>query len=150
MALTAITTLNIPGLTQTIAFNNPGLVDEIDFGNNQVTLKASSSYTLSKSDLLLYYNYLNVYNNALLFNFPSIVASYLVPIPVSKFNLKPQSTTLLFEYLSGTSNAITINYDLGTKIATFTARPSDVIITLQEFFMMVILFTQFQKQVSLN
>lgn len=150
MALTALTTLNIPGLTQTIVFNNPSAVDEIDFGSNQIVMKAISSFNLSKSDFLLYFQYLDIYNNALLFNFPSINASINIAIPVSEYDFKVGSTRITYMQTKAASTALDLTYLFSNSTMTFGARASDVTITLQEWFTMVYMLRVVSKQVSLN
>lgn len=150
MALKAVTTLDIPGLTQIIVYNNPTLVDEIDFGSNQITLKAISSFSLSKSDFLLYFQYLDIYNNALLFNFPSINASINVAIAQSEFDFKVGTTRIDYTQTHVATTALGLTYLFSNTTMTFAARASDVTISLQEWFTLVYNLRVVTKQVSLN
>lgn len=150
MALSANTILNIPGNTQTITFNNPGAIDEYDFGSNTITLKAISSYTLSKTDFELYVGYLIIYYNALLTNFPNINSSFSIAIPASEFDFKVGSTRITYDQHSGAADAYNFTYLFSNTTVTVAARASDVNITLQEFFTMIINMRILQTQVSLN
>lgn len=150
MALKAVTTLDIPGLTQTIVYNVPALVDEIDFGSNQITFKAIASYNLSKSDFLLYFQYLDIYNNALLFNFPSINASINVPIAASEYDFKVGSTRIDYTQTHVATVTLGLTYLFSNSTMTFAARPSDVTISLQEWFTIVYDLRVVAKQVSLH
>lgn len=150
MALTAITVLNIPGTTQTIVFNNPTLVDEIDFGSNQITFKAISSYNLSRSDFLLWYNYLSIYSTALLLNFPSLNTTVFQSIPQSEYDLKMGATRLTFDYHSGATDVLNLTYILSNTTMTFGARASDVTVTIQEFALLIYILKQYNQQVSFN
>lgn len=150
MALTAVTTLNIPGVTQTIVFNNPATLDEIDFAGTQITLKAISTYNLSRSDFLLYFNYLDIYNTALFLNFPFINANINISLLQSEFDIKMGATRLTYDQHSGATDALSLSYQLSNQTMTFAARASDVVISLQEFFIMIYLLRQYSKQVSLN
>lgn len=151
MALTANTILDIAGNAQNIIFSNPGTVDEIDFSGTNITLKAMSTLVLSKANFNLYFSYIVIYQTALLFNFPILANQNISILPASKFNLKPQNpTVILLEFLSGATQAVVMTYDLVAKTITFTARASDVVITMQEFFMYLIMLRQFQNQISLQ
>ena len=75
MAITATTTLDIVGQTQTITFNNPSQIDQFVYSGGQITHKASSTFNLAKSDVLLYFQFLNAFNNVLILNFPTVNAS---------------------------------------------------------------------------
>lgn len=150
MALTAITTLDIPGSTQIIKFNNPSQVDEIDYINNQIVFKAISSFNLSKSDFLLYINYLNVYNTALTLNFPSVIADRSLALPLCEADLKVGSTRVTYDQHSASNDFFNLTYILSTQTMTFAARASDITITLQEFFLLVYNTVKLQLQISLN
>lgn len=150
MALTAITTLDIPSSTQNIVFNNPTQVDEIDFGSNQLTLKAISTYNLSKADFLLYVNYLTIYTSALFLNFPSIAANQSISLPQCECDFKVGATRITYDQHSGANDVLNLTYILSTQTMTFGARASDMVITLQEFFMMVYQLNKFNLQISLN
>lgn len=150
MALSANTVLNIPGNTQTIIFNNPGAVDEIDFGSNQIVLKAISSYNLSKSDYQLYVGYLIIYFNALLANFPSINSAFSLSLPLCEFDFKFGATRITYDQHSSATDAYNLTYLFSNSTATIAARASDVTITLQEFFQMIIYLRQVSLQVGFN
>ena len=150
MVLTASATLDIQGLAQTITFNNPGIIDEIDFGSNQITLKAASSFTLPKSDFLVYAAYHEIFHNALIRNFPSISNSLNLPLPLCEFDFRVGSTRLTFIQTSNGGSALEVNYFFGTTNAVFSARVADVTITLQEWFMMTYLFHRYVREISLH
>jgi hypothetical protein len=150
MALKSQTLLDIPNATQSIIFQNPGTVDEIDFSNNQITLKAISQYTLSKEDFLIYFNYLDIFNTALLLNFPVLNAYFNTPLPLCEFGFKVGPIMITSDQYSGPTNAISLTYMLSTEVMTFAVRPLDVIVTMQEFFTTVYILRRFTKEISLN
>lgn len=131
MALIANTVLNIPGSTQIISFSNPSLIDEIDFGNNQITFKAISSYNLSQSDFNLYVNYLIIYYNALLTNFTNLGKYFNIKLPICLYDFKVGSTRITFDYQSGTTDTYNSTYLFSNSTMTIAARPSDVVVSIQ-------------------
>jgi hypothetical protein len=149
--LTAVTTFDIPSNTQNIVFNNPSQIDEIDFANNAVTVKAHSSFSVSKADFMTYFHCLNLFNTALFQNFPSINASINLATPVSEYNYKVGSTRITYLQTTTASAAVMdLTYLFSNSTMTFAALGADKTITLQEFFTMIYLLTQITKQVSLH
>lgn len=155
MALTNITTFDVVGGTQTMAFYDPSLVDQITYSAGSITLAAISSFNLSKSDMLLYYQYVNSFNNLLFVNFPSISAHVNTSWPFDT-TFEIYTTTVGVNhiyYIQNTvssTNVYTINYVPTATAASFAARSSPVTITLQEWFMTVYLLAQYSTQVSVN
>jgi hypothetical protein len=152
MALTAVTVFDIAGGTQTITFNNPSQVDQITFSSNSITFQASTTFSLVKSDYLLYFKFLDVFNNLLFTNFPSITSSVNSPWPKCSFSIVEAQVILrlIYDQTSLGIDFFNINYlPLATE-ATFATRASPVTITLQEFFQTVYMLRQFTQQVSLN
>ena len=153
MALTSTTTFDIAGQTQTITFNNPSQVDQITFSSNQITFSSESSFNLVKSDILLYNKYLQAFNNLLLINFPSISSSIGLAWPLCVFDFTESNIgvqRLIYNQTTSGTTVININYLPIATSAAFSARPSPVTITLQEFFMFVFMMNQFAQQVNLN
>jgi hypothetical protein len=153
MALTSVTTFDIVGQTQTITFNNPSQVDQITFSSSQITFATISSFDLVKSDMLLYFKYLNAFNNLLLINFPSISSSIGQIFPLCNFQLSETSSGvehIIYNQTSSGNTVINVNYVPIATSAAFTARASPVTITLQEFFFLVVMMNSFNTQVNLN
>lgn len=153
MALTSTTIFDIIGMTQTLTFNNPSQVDQIVFANNDITFETSSTYNLLKSDLILYFKYLNSFNNLLLINFPSINSSIGGIWPLSSFDITESSagvTHIIYTQTSQGSTVLEINYVPIAGSASFITRSAPVTISLQEFFMTVLMMNQFINQVGLN
>jgi len=153
MALVQMLTTDNSLLTASLTFNNPLQIDQVDFGSNAITFQSCSSYNLVKSDVLLYIQYLMFFNNNLLINFPSIASSVNTALPVS--NIQTSVTSLGVKHInyvqtSGTSTVLSINYVPVAGAAGFSARPSAVTITLQEFFMMAYVLSQYANQVNVN
>ena len=153
MALTSTTTFDVIGNTSTITFLNPSQVDQITYAGGAITYQAASSYTLAKSDFLLYFQYLNAFYNQLFINFPQIASSVNTIWPLSVFDISLTNVgTKKLTYtqsFSGTT-VLQINYLPLTVSAGFVTRPSPVTISLQEFFQNVYMLTQYTTQVSLN
>jgi hypothetical protein len=152
MALTAVTVFDIIGATQTITFNNPSQVDQITFSSNSITFQTSSTYSLQKSDFLLYFQYLDVFNNLLFSNFPTIAKSVNIAWPDSTYSITESGTPnrIIYDQTSIGTDFLNINYLPIATEATFATRSSPVTITLQEFFMTVYMLRQFTIQVGLN
>jgi hypothetical protein len=152
MALTSTTTFDLVGQTQTIVFNNPSHIDEIDFGSNQITWDSQSGFNLARSDLILYLQFLNVYANLLVTNFPSVQNSRGVAFPLCLFTLSETfaGVTHINFIQSSQGNAVnTINYLPSITSASFASR-SSVTISLQEFFFSVQMLNQYAIQIGLN
>jgi hypothetical protein len=153
MGLTSTTTFDLVGLTQTLTFFNPSQVDQITFSSNQITFGAISSFNLVKSDVILYCKYLNTFNNLLIQNFPSVSTSVNNAWPLSEFDITESSsgvTHLIYTQTSQGTAVQTINYVPIATSASFAARGSPVTISLQEFFMYVLMSNQYAIQVNLN
>jgi hypothetical protein len=154
MALTSTTIFDVVGQTQTITFyEGASQVDQILFSSNQITFETAAAYNLAKSDYLLYFKYLNAYFSALFINFPSISSSSNAIFPLCTFSLTETSVGVThINYLQNTGSTLVlgINYVPVALAAAFTARTSPVTISMQEFFMMINMLSQFTNQVSLN
>ena len=153
MALTQQTTVDIVGQTQTIVFNNPTAVDQIQYASNQITFGIIAEYNLAKSDLLLYGQFINTFNNSLILNFPQVNGSIGGKWPLTEFSIQEYTsgvTHLIYNQTSGANTVANINYLPSILQAGFTARASTVTITLQEYFMFVLMMGQFIQQVNLN
>ena len=152
MTLTSTTTFDLIGQTQTIIFNNPSQIDQITFANNQITWGSTAGYNLSKSDLLLFLQFKNLYSNLLIANFPLVRASLNAILPVSTFQLN--------ETFAGVTHIYFIQSSLGNPVNTFNYLPSvtsasvaarsQITISLQEFFWCVQMSNQYATQVGLN
>lgn len=154
MALTSVTTTDLVGQTQVLSFyEGATLVDQISYGNNQITYGEISSFNLSKSDCLLYYQFLLTFVNILTTNFP-IVNNYInAALPLSEFDITLSTSGvehIVYTQNSGSTNVYTINYVPTAQAASFTARAAPVVVTLQEFFAGVYFKNKFNVQVSLN
>lgn len=153
MALEQILTTNSVATTASLTFNNPSQVDQVDFGSNTITFAECSAFNLVKSDVLLYIQYMNYFNNNLLVNFPSVQASINTAFPISNFQLSITSQGVTHIDYNQSNNGISllaINYVPTAGAAGFSARPSPVTISLQEFFMTCYMLTQYSIQVGLN
>ena len=153
MALTQQTTVDIVGQTQTIVFNNPGAVDQIQYASGQITFGAISTFNLSKSDLVLYGQFINAFNNQLIINFPSVNQSIGGIWPLCVFDFTESNVgvkKLIYNQSSSGSTVININYVPLATSAAFAGRGSPVTITLQEYFMFVLMMGQYIQQVNLN
>lgn len=153
MALTNQTTFNVTGGTQSAVFSDPGQIDQISFANNQITYSAISSYNLSKSDLLLYLQYLNTFNNLLLVNFPSVSTVLNSIWPLCSFDITESSAGVTHLYYTQTSQGVQaqeINYVPVAGSASIAARANPVVISLQEFAMSILMYNQYAIQVGLN
>lgn len=153
MALTSTTNFDVIGQTQTIIFNNPSAVDQIQFTGGQIVFGAISSYNLAKTDMILYNKYLQAFNTLLLFNFPSIATNIGQIWPLCNFQISDTFqgvNHLVFNETSAGTTVCNINYVPQSVSAAFTARASPVTITVQEYFMFVLMMAQFSQQVNLN
>jgi hypothetical protein len=153
MAITQQTTVDIVGQTQTIVINNPSAVDQISYTSNQITFGTSSTYNLAKSDLVLYGQFIYTFNNLLIANFPSVQASFGQIWPLCQFDFSETNVgtkKLIYNQTSNGTQVININYVPIATSAAFATRSSPVTITLQEYFMYVLMINQFVQQVNLN
>lgn len=153
MPLTSTTTFDIVGQTQTLTFNNPSQVDQVTFSSNSITFAAESSFNLSKSDTLLYFQYLNSFNNLLLLNFPSISSSIGQIWPLSVFEISITNVgvkKIIYTQTSNGTTVLNITYPPIAQASAFVARGSPVTISIQEYFMTILMMNQFTSQVLLN
>jgi signal transduction histidine kinase len=155
MALTTTTEVDIVGQTQTISFyESSTLVDQITFSSNTFTFQTISTYNLSKSDFLLYWQFLNTYWLLIITNFgKSVQPNLLNAWPLSQFDITESSSGVTHLYYTQTSAGTTVNYLNYVPIAqsiSFAARASPVTISLQEMNMAIIMLYQYQNQVSFN
>lgn len=154
MALTSTTTVDLAGQTQVLSFyESSSLVDQISYGSNQITYAAISTFNLSKADCLLYYSYVNAFNNSLIVNFPITANSINAALPLSQFDITLSSSGaehIVYTQLSGSSVVYTTNYVPLAQAASFAARISPVTVTLQEFFTGLYFKTKFNVQIALN
>ena len=154
MALISTTTFDVVGQAQTIVFNNPTPVDQIQFASGQITFGIISSFTLNKNNMFLYNKYLQAFNTLLLFNFPSIGSNIGQKFPLSNFHINETSVLgvnqIVYNQTSLGTSTCNITYNSSTALATFLARAAPVTITVQEYFMFVLMMSQFSQQVNLN
>jgi len=151
MALTSTTTLDIINGIQTIIFNNPSQIDQIQFSSSSVTFSATSGYNLVKSDMILFGQYMTVFYNLLVINFPGQINN-LISLPVSNFDISQTFqgvTHINFTETSQGNSVIGINYVPVGQSGSISSR-SSITITLQEFFQFYIFLTQYINQVRLN
>lgn len=153
MALTATTTFDIIDQTQQIIFFSSAVqVDQINFATNQITFQAISSYNLVKSDLLLYYKYINAFFLLLQVNF--VISQYFnLAFPLSLFEINfynAGTNHLQYTQTSQGNTPLMINYVPISGSASIAARASPVTISIQEFAMSVNMLSPYFNQVSLN
>jgi hypothetical protein len=154
MAVISTITQNIPAATQQIIFYNPSEFDNITYSSNSITYATEASITLSQSDLALWFVNKLIFYNTLLFNFPTINASFNAPLPICKFEIVANPTVAhIIEYIqtSGLTSlsVYNITYNTSTNTATFTARTSPITVTLQEYLIGFEYIKQFTNQCSL-
>lgn len=151
MALVQVVTIETLAGTASLTLGNPAQVDRLDFASNQIVFASSSSFSLSKSDTLLYIKYLTLFNNILLLNFPTIGQFVNLPLPACSFDVSittgPNRKTD-YAQKSGNSTVLNIDYNTNTGLSTFSSRHPSVTISMQEFYMMVYIFNQYSNQVS--
>lgn len=152
MALTAQTTFDITGVTQTITFfENNSQVDQITYSSGQITFQTISQYNLSKSDYLLWYQYLLGFYNLLFVNFSGI--SFLGAWPLCTFEIQETNVgtkKIIYTQISQGTNALVINYVPIAVSAAFSARGSPVTVSLPEFGTCMVMLAQFTGQVTQN
>lgn len=125
MALTSITTVDIPNATQTITFSNPGQLEQITFSSDLITFSAISTFNLSKSDMILYGQYIRTFNNLLLVNFPSVSSSVNLPWPLSQFHITtsmPSVKHIIYTQSSQGTQVTQINYVPTALAGSFATR----------------------------
>lgn len=153
MILTATTTLDLVGKTSTISFyESATLVDQITFASNTITYQSISTYNLSKSDMALYFSFLNTFLLSLYTNFPTLAQNTNLIFPNCVFNITRSFagvTHLTYTQSSNGNNLLTINYVPVAVAGSWTSR-SAVTISIQEFIFGVTAQRQYFNQVSLN
>jgi hypothetical protein len=152
LALTSTTTFDVVGNTSTITFFDPSQVDQITYSSGAITFQTASSYTLSQSDYLLYFQYLKAFLTQLFINFPSIATSINTIWPLCLFEIAITNvgiTKLSYTQSSQGTQVTQINFLPSVIQVGFVARASPVTISLQEFYQTVYMLTQFTTQVNL-
>jgi hypothetical protein len=154
MALTAVTTLDVIGQTQTITFNNPTQVDQITFASGAITWQSTAGYSLVKSDYALFQKYIQVFNSLLFPNFPTVCSSVFSPWPIPGTEFLINSTTppnrIIYTQNSSGTQVLNASYLPVATVVTIAARAAPVTITLQEWFSSVDVLNQFAAQVAAN
>lgn len=151
MALTGLITQNVPTNFQEIVFSDGSPLDSITYSAGSFTYPITALFTLSKIDFLVFIRYKTQYYNALLQNFPLLIQSTNIELPI--FRVGVISTTspnaVQFNQFSAGQPVYRISYDRDTHDATFTARAGAISITPEEFLFAFPLLTQFANQVAL-
>lgn len=154
MALTQTTTVDIVNKTQTIVFTSSSTpVEQIQYSSGSMVFGTISSFNLVKSDLILYNQFLQAFNVQLLLNFPTINSSIGGIFPLCNFQISETSvgvTHITYNQTSQGNTVENINYVPVAGSAGFTARASPITITLQEYFLFVLMMGQYIQQVNLN
>lgn len=154
MALTSTTTLDVIDQLQTITFYDASTqLDQIVYNNNVLTFSSITAFNLSKSDYLLYFQYLNSFFNLLIVNFPQFQSQQGLDWPLCEFQINETDVGVLkiiYTQNSLANNVYTINYLPIASSCSFTSRPSPINISIQEFYMTINMLTQFTNQVRLN
>lgn len=153
MALTSVITLDLVGQTQILNYyQGVTLTDTITYSSNSITWAATSGFTLSKSDTLLYNSLFQLYFTALILNFPIVSKSNNSVWPLCNFQISETFSGiqhLNYNQTSSGSTVLAINYVSIASSAAFSAR-STITISLQEFFMTQIMLAQYSNQVGFN
>lgn len=153
MALTVQTSVDIGNHNQNIYFYNPSLIDGIYYSSGQITFAAASTYNLTKSDLLLFGQFISTFNSLLILNFPSVNSSIGTIFPLCSFDFTQTNVgvkKIIYHQSSNGTPVIGINYVPIAGAAAIATRASPVTITLQEYFMFSFMMNQYVQQVSLN
>ena len=154
MVLTSTNTVDVVGGTQQITFfSGVTQVDQVTYSSNTITFASAIGYTLSKSDYLLYFQYLNSYFTLLAVNFPIINSSSSGIWPLCTFSFVESNVgvkKLAYLQDTGSTMVLGINYLPLTTSAAFLARVSPVTISMQEFFMTMNMLAAYTNQVTLN
>ena len=123
------------------------------YSNNQITFENIAGYTLSKSDFALWFQYLLAYSLLLTKNFPITNISIGLTFPLCEFQttITNQGTKSL-GYLQQTSgtDVLKITYLPIATSAAFEVRASPMTISMQEFFMTMLILPQYANQVALS
>jgi len=153
MALTSTTLADLSDQTQTLTFYEGATkIDQIVYNNNLITYSAISAYDLSSRDAILYFKYLNAFNILLYQNFPVLNLSANYKLPLSSFTLNLADLPGLNIIFKQSSHGVSIyntHYTPANFTASYESRPS-VTVTVQEFFISVILMAQYTNQITLN
>lgn len=153
MTLTSNTTFDSIGNTSSLLFyQSASLVDQITYGSNEITYATISSYNLSQSDMVLYFQYINSWLSFLYQNFTVITQSQKLAWPFCLFEINFYSSGvshLVYTQTSQGNNFLTINYVPIAGSGSISARTSTTI-TIQEFIMGLNMKTNYFNQVSLN
>ncbi|HZY25508.1 MAG TPA: hypothetical protein VFE71_06750 [Bacteroidales bacterium] len=152
MAISSVITQDIPNGIQQVIFNNPTEFDNILYSSGSMMYAAEPDTVLSKEDFLTYYSNKLQFYNALLNNFPASSSAFNLTLPASAFVLYSTSSPDNLEFLQLTSDlstlVYTLNFDRVALTIDFTARPTPVTITLQEFLTGFQYITKFASQVQ--
>jgi hypothetical protein len=153
MALTSQTTLDLAGQTATLSYyQGASLIDQITFANNAITYQTISTYNLSKSDMALYYKFLNAFYQILNFNFPIVSQSLNLVWPLCQFDITESTsgvTHIIYTQASQGTSFLVINYVPIAAAGSFSSRTATTI-SLQEFIFGVTIKLNFFNQVALN
>lgn len=153
MALTSTTTIDLVGQTQVLNYyEGVTLTDTITYSSNSITFSSTSGFTLSKSDTILYNTFFQAFFTLLVLNFPIVSKSNGLAFPLCNFQISETSagvTHINYNQTSLGSTVYGINYVPIASSAAFSAR-STITISLQELFMLQVMFTQYINQVGLN
>jgi hypothetical protein len=153
MALTSTTEFDFVGQTQTLTYFDPSQIDQITYSSGAITFGAISTYNLSKSDLILYNQYLQVFYQLLIVNFPSITSQLNGIWPLCNFSITETNVgtkKIVLNETSSGNTVVNINYVPIATSAAFTARASPVTVSIQEFQAFCLLMNPYTNQVSLN
>lgn len=153
MALTSVTALDVVGKTASLTYNNPGAVDLISFANNQITFGSISQYSLAKSDALLYFQFMNTFNNLLLINFPTLSQFIGQIFPLCQIDLSITNVgikKIIYTQTSAGTNVLVSTYLPIAGSASISARGSPVTISMEEWFYTIVCMAQFTQQINLN
>lgn len=153
MALTSITTLDIAGQMASLTFSNPSQVDKISFTSNQITFDTISQFNLVKADAILYFQFMNVFNNLLLLNFPTLAQSIGLIFPLSSFDISITNVgtkKIIYTQSTTGTNVLVSTYLPIASATAISARAAPVTISMQEWFFTIVCMSQFTQQVNLN
>jgi hypothetical protein len=152
MALTSTIVYDIVSQTSTLTFFNPTQIDQVVFSTNQITWETTSGYSLAKSDLLLFNQFLKTFNSNLFFNFPTLNAYINAIWPLCSFTVNETSvgvTHINYAQTSQGNSVLSLNYVPIAASGSIAAR-SSVTISIQEFFSSINFLAQYNSQVILN
>ena len=88
MTITSTTTIDLIGQSSLLSYyQGASLVDQITYTGNTIIYAAISSYSLSKTDMSLYYKFLNTWLSVLYANFPIVAQSANLIWPLCQFDI---------------------------------------------------------------